>query len=420
MKLDDVDLLDLDQYVESPPFDHLELLRGEAPVHRHAEPDGRGFWVLSRHADIVACSRDPQTFSSSALLGGTVQIEDRPANRDEFAAIEEQVMFMMDPPKHTRYRLLVNKAFTPRMIGALEDRVRMRSESIINSVIEQGACDFVVDMAAILPLHLICDLAGVPESDRGDITRWTNEMLPGGDPEFNLSESTAVEALFNLWAVISGLREQRRAQPADDILTGLTQAEIDGERLSDMEVDAFMLLLLSAGNETTRNALAHGIHAFAQNPDEWAKLQAQPELTASAVEEILRWASPVMLFRRNVTRPVSVRGVTFEEGDKVALSYLSGNRDEDVFENPMEFRVDRSPNDHVTFGGGGPHFCLGANLARLEIRVMFEELLRRTPDIVTTGEPVRLRSRELNAVKHLPVAFSPGPLEHRYAAGLVS
>jgi cholest-4-en-3-one 26-monooxygenase len=405
MRLADIDLLDLDRYVQSPPAAEFELLRREAPVFRHAEPNGPGFWVLSKHADVVACSRDPKTFSSRAELGGTVDLEER--ERDElWSAVMSNVLFMMDPPQHTRYRLLVAKAFSPKVVAALDQRVRARSAALIDDAVERGSCDFVADVASHLPLAVISDLVGVPRESHGQFIKWMNEMLPGEDPEYQTSDATFEQAMLEVYRFLGDLRDKRRREPSDDLVSALAFAESDGETLTDLEIDSFLVLLISAGSETTRNALAQGMLALLQYPGQWATMRANPDILPTAVEEILRWSSPIMMFRRNVTEDVSVRDVRMRVGDKVGLSYYSANRDEEVFGDPEVFRVDRLPNDHVVFGGGGPHFCVGASLARLELRVFFEELMLRSPQMEIAGEPERLRNRDLNALKYLPMTFT--------------
>jgi cholest-4-en-3-one 26-monooxygenase len=275
--------------------------------------------------------------------------------------------------------------------------------ALIDAVIEKGQCDFVVDVAAELPLQVIAELIGVPMEDRHKIFDWSNRMIGSEDPEYLVSADKVQEAQVEMFMYANQLAAERRKEPRDDIVTTLLNAEIDGDKLSEMDFNLFFLLLAVAGNETTRNAIAHGMHAFLQNPDQYELLVDDPSLVDSATEEILRWASPVMYFRRNVTADVELRGEQIKAGDKVAIYYISANRDEEIFDEPFTFDVRRDPNPHIAFGGGGPHFCLGANLARMEIRVLFEELVQRVPKVDALGDAERLRSNFIAGIKHLPV-----------------
>ena len=321
---------------------------------------------------------------------------------------------MTDPPRHTRYRLLVNKGFTPRMIGLIETHLAYRAELIVDQVIERGECEFVTDLAAELPLQAIAEIMGVPQEERHLIFDWTNRMVGADDPEYGDPDdkADATMAAAELYVFASALGEARRADPRDDIVTKLINAEIDGDKLTPEEFELFILLLAVAGNETTRNATAHGMHAFMTHPDEFAKLQAHPELMPSAIEEVLRWSSPVLCFRRQATADIELRGKQIKAGDKIAMWHVSGNRDEEAFDDPFRFDITRTPNDHIAFGGGGAHFCLGANLARLELRLLFEQLAARTPDMSIAGDIERLRSNFIGGIKHIPVKFTPGQRLH--------
>jgi cholest-4-en-3-one 26-monooxygenase len=278
---------------------------------------------------------------------------------------------------------------------------------MIDKVGEKGECDFVTDIAAELPLQVIAEIMGVPQEDRHLVFDWSNRMIGADDPEYSESREAAFAASAELYAYANSLAAQKRANPDDDIISVLLQAEVDGDRLTELEFDLFFLLLTVAGNETTRNLIAHGQLALMEHPDQRAKLLDDPSRLGTAVDEMLRWGTPVMHFRRTAQRDTEIRGQRIAEGDKIVIFYISANRDEDVFDDPYTFDVERSPNEHVAFGGGGPHFCLGANLARLEIRVMFEELLRRVPDMELSGPAVRLRSNFINGIKHMPVSFTP-------------
>jgi cholest-4-en-3-one 26-monooxygenase len=401
-----IDLYDPDQYVIGVPHETFARLRREAPVVWCEEPGGPGFWSVVKYADVQMINREWELFSSA-------QGTNIPDWTDEQSGLG-MMMLYMDPTKHTRYRLLVNKGFTPRMINRLKETIVQRATTIVDGVIERGECDFVVDIAAELPLQAIADLMGVPMEDRHKLFDWSNRMVGSEDPEYQSSDDLTTQAQTEMYLYANALAAEKRAHPSDDIISTLIKAEIDfeGERhqLSELEFDLFFMLLSVAGNETTRNLIAHGMLAFFENPDQWQKLVAQPQLLDSAVEEMLRWGSPVMHFRRTANRDFELRGQPIKAGDKVVIWYISANRDEDVFDDPFRFDITRSPNDHVAFGGGGPHFCLGANLARMEIKVMFDELVRRLPDLRQAGPAQRLRSNFINGIKHIPVEFEPKKL----------
>jgi cholest-4-en-3-one 26-monooxygenase len=403
MNLDTIDLTNKDVFVEGVPHDWFAALRREAPVHWHPEPDGGpGFWCVTRYDDVVSVNRDNQTYSSNRAA---VFIWDLPPEE-----LEQQRLMMlnMDPPMHTRYRRLVNKGFSPRMVEELEQTIRERTRVILDRLAPRHECDFVVDVAAELPLQVIADILGVPQSDRHKMFDWSNRMIGSEDPEYGVSQEQAQEASMELFAYAAKLAEDKRSQDprGTDLVSVLSEAEVEGERLTQLEIDLFFMLLTVAGNETTRNLISHGLLALLDHPDQLARLRAHRELLPTAVDEMLRCASPVMHFRRTATRDLVLHDTPISEGDKVVIWYASANRDEAVFENPMRFDIARSPNEHVAFGGGGPHFCLGANLARLEIRVIFDELLDRWDNLELTGEPSRLRSNFINGIKHIPLRFS--------------
>jgi cholest-4-en-3-one 26-monooxygenase len=401
--LAEIDLLDRDRFTQGIPHEWFTWLRANAPVFHHDEPDGDGFWVITRYDDIVTANRDAASFSSSQDLGGVVMLEGptAPLPGTEMAG---NMMLFMDPPSHTRYRKLVNRGFTPRMIAALEVHVRELTAAIVEAAKAKGECDFVVDVAAELPLEVIAELLGVPREDRHKLFDWSNRMVGSEDPEYQVAEEHVTAAQIDMFVYAQELATKRRAEPRDDIVSTLLAAEIEGDQLSDMDFNLFFMLLSVAGNETTRNAIAHGMNAFLEHPDQWDLLVSDPDAhIAGAVEEILRWASPVMYFRRNAKRDVELGGQTIRAGEKISLWYVSANRDESIFDEPFRFDITRDPNPHIAFGGGGPHFCLGAQLARLEIRLLFEELARRTPKLEALGAPKRLRSNFIGGIKHLPV-----------------
>jgi cholest-4-en-3-one 26-monooxygenase len=402
MTLEDVNLADSRNFVPGVPHEMFEVLRREAPVWFHPGTDEvEGFWCIVKYADLVELSRDPGHASSA--LGG-ITLHDA---SDEDLELQRQMMLMMDPPKHTKLRKLVNKGFTPRMIGQLEEHIRDVTKSIVDGVAKRGECDFVVDVAAELPLQVIVEMMGVPDEDRHKIFDWSNRLIGSEDPEYNVSRDEAIGAATEMFMYSTELAAAKRKTPGEDIISTLLQAEVEGNQLTDTEFNLFFQLLSVAGNETTRNLISNGMNFLFEHPDQREKLAADRSLLPGAIDEMLRYASPVMYMRRTAPEDFELRGQTIRAGDKLALWYISANRDEDVFDDPNRFEITRSPNDYVAFGGGGPHFCLGANLAKLEIRVMFDEILDRLPDIELAGDVQRLRSNFINGIKHMPVKFTP-------------
>ena len=324
-------------------------------MHLTEHPEGHSYWSVTSYDEVVAASRDGQLFSNER--GGVFMFE----MEEEMLAQQNMLMLMMDPPRHTRYRLLVSRAFTPRNIRALEEYIDRTATEIVDNVIERGECDFVTDLAAELPLQVIAEMMGVPQQDRKLIFDWSNRMIGSEDPEFAQEEGDAENAMTELFAYSHALVDERRANPRDDILTALTQAEIEGDVLSELEIDLFFLLLAVAGNETTRNLTANGMHALFQHPDQLARAAGRPRRSWRArPRRCCATAAPVMYFRRTATADTVLGGKEIKAGDPVVLWYISGNRDESHFEAPDEFRIDRTPNEHIAFGGRGPHFCLGA------------------------------------------------------------
>jgi cholest-4-en-3-one 26-monooxygenase len=399
----DLDLLDLDMFQRGEQDEVFARLRREAPVSWQEHPHGRGFWSVVQHGDVVTVNRDATLFSSEV---GSISLLD-PDERANAVGADTRgaMMIATDPPRHTRYRRLVNSGFTPRTMKAIEQSLAGRATKIIDLVIEKGSCDFVTDVAAELPLQAIADIMGVPQQDRGRLFDWSNRMVGLDDPEYASTDGTV--ASTELYAYVNDLARQRRADPRDDIVTLLVNAEIDGDSLSEVEFDMFMLLLTLAGNETTRNSTSWGMWALIEHPEQYARLREQPDLIDSAVEEILRWASPVLHFRRTATADTELHGQRIAKGDKVVMWHISANRDEQVFTEPFRFDITRSPNNHVAFGGGGPHHCLGAYLARMQLRLMIGEIVARIPDMELAGKPELLRSNVLRGVKHMPVVFKP-------------
>ena len=416
IRAEDIDLSSIDFWGQAPELREagFAALRREKPVSFHKEfepppnvplPRGPGYWALSKHRDVLTASRDAEAFCS----GKGSQIPDLPEAMNEFFGS----MINMDDPKHGRLRRIVSRGFTPRALGKLEAGVQRRAKQTIDRVIDKGRCDFVTEIAAPLPLEIICDMMGIPESQTKFVFEKTNVILGLGDPEYVPEGTNLLMAALNAGQALAGLMNdlvaERRKQPQDDLTSALLAAELEGESLAPPELASFFVLLVAAGNETTRNAISHGMKALTDFPDQRRKWAADFEGVApTALEEIVRWASPVMHFRRTATRDTELSGQKIREGEKVVLWYGSANRDEDVFEAPYQFDVTRTLNEHVGFGGPGPHHCLGANLARREMRVMFREILSRLPDLEITGPPEYLRSNFIHGIKRMPCEWRAG------------
>ena len=400
MSLADSNLL-ADTWGKGVPIDQFDRLRREDPVHWHPEPNDTGFWAVTRHADVVAVSRDPELFSSEL---GSPFIS---TQTDEAMEQIRLSILGMDGAKHHRYRRLVSKGFTPRVIAQLESQIVNRAEAIADTVCERGECEFVQEVAAQLPLQMICDMIGLPESDWQRMFELSNKMVGFDDPDLQATPEDGANAAAEIYGYCDAIANDRRANPRDDLMTALVQAEIDGDRLDDLELNLFFVTLVVAGNETTRNLITHGALALIEHPDQADRLRADPSLYPSAVEEMLRWGSSIHNFRRTATRDTVLSGQEIKAGDKVVIYYLAANRDPEIFENPHLFDIGRTPNDHVAFGGGGIHFCLGANLARSEIKAMIRQVVERMPNLELDGEVSRMRSDFINGIKSMPVRFTP-------------
>ncbi len=384
-------------------------LRREAPIKFFHEVEfegiepGPGHWALTKLDDVFYASRHPEIFSSYPNITIGDQI---PEVAEYFGS-----MIALDDPRHARLRNIVRSAFTPKVVARIEDSVRERAQQLVSAMIANhpdGNAELVTELSGPLPLQVICDMMGIPEEDHDRIFHWTNIILGFGDPDLTTDFDEFLRVAFDIGAYATALAEDRRVNPRDDLTTSLVAAEVDGERLTSAEIASFFILLAVAGNETTRNAISHGVLALTRYPEQreiwWNDFESVKD---TAVEEVVRWASPVIYMRRTVTRDIELSGVKMAEGDKVTMWYASANRDEDKFANPWLFDVTRTPNHHVGFGGGGAHFCLGANLARREIAVVFEELHRRMPDIAVTEEPSMLLSAFIHGIKRLPVSWTP-------------
>ncbi|GAA1310751.1 cytochrome P450 [Planotetraspora silvatica] len=399
----DINLVDQDQYAsKGAPHDQLRWLRENAPVFWHegdAERNWPGFWALTKHEDVVHVSRHSDLFSSSKKLA---LFDEMPEPQRE---LQRMMMLNQDPPEHTRRRSLVNRGFTPRAIGKLEEHIREICHQLVDEAKAKSSVDFVTDFAAPLPLYVICELLGAPIEDRDKIFEWSNRMIGAQDPDYAADPDEGQTAAMEVYTYANALAAARKDDPQDDIVTKLLQPAENGETLTVDEFDLFVLLLVVAGNETTRNAASGGMLTLFENPDQWARLVADRGLAGSAADEIVRWISPVNLFRRTATTDTVIRGQEIAEGDKVVVFYTSANRDADVFESPDVFDIGRTPNPQIGFGGGGAHFCLGNHLAKLELRVLFEVLAERVPTLQQSGEAARLRSSFINGIKSLPVTL---------------
>jgi len=399
----DINLVDQDHYAsKGAPHDQLRWLRENTPVFWHegdAERGWPGFWALTKHEDVVHVSRHSDLFSSSQKLA---LFDEMPEPQRE---LQRMMMLNQDPPEHTRRRSLVNRGFTPRAIGKLEDHIREICHQLVDEAKAKSSIDFVTDFAAPLPLYVICELLGAPIEDRDKIFEWSNRMIGAQDPDYAAAPDEGQNAAMEVYAYANALAAARKDDPQDDIVTKLLQPAENGETLTVDEFDLFVLLLVVAGNETTRNAASGGMLTLFEHPDQWTRLVADRGLAGPAADEIVRWISPVNLFRRTATTDTVIRGQEIAEGDKVVVFYTSANRDADVFESPDVFDIGRTPNPQIGFGGGGAHFCLGNHLAKLELRVLFEVLAERVPTLQQAGEAARLRSSFINGIKSLPVTL---------------
>lgn len=405
------DITDHDTYLSGFPHAAFARMRAEEPVARVTEHDGSQFWAVTKHADVIEVSRDYKRFSAAR----GIRIEQMAD--DELHA--RRTMMELDPPEHTRLRRLVQPGFTPKVVATYEIAFRKLAGQVLDTVVPMGEFDFVTEIARELPIRLLCRLLGVPEADAGRLVAWGDQMISNADPEYTpviIDKDDTEEyrllpfrspAALEVFRYAEEVALERRDNPADDVITSLLHAEPDGEPLTDLEFKNFFTLMMVAGNETTRHTISHGLIYLANHPDQLEEWQADPKgMSGLATEEILRASGVTMHFRRTATEDTEIRGVPIAKGDRVVLWYTSANYDEDAFDDPFRFDLRRDPNNHVSFGTGR-HVCLGAALARLEVRILFEELLARVSNFEITGEPDRLRSNFISGIKHLSVRMSP-------------
>jgi cytochrome P450 len=408
VRLDEIDLSSHDAFVEEVPLWAFKELRERDPVHWQPEPTpNHGFWAITRFHDIEDILRDTRSFSSAHGITLEEQTEEEVEAR--------RSMIDMDPPNHSRQRRLVSKLFTRSAVAQYEGFVREQARLVLDRGLPQGEFDFVEEISRELPIRVLARIMGVPDQDLPMCVELGDAMIAQADPEYSRAVIDRVDtseyrllpfrspAAVELMAYGHDLAEQRRADPRDDLVTKLVQSEVDGERLTKAQFDNFFCLLIVAGNETTRHAITHGTKALVDHPDQWQRLRDDSALMPVAAEEILRFGSPTMHFRRTATQDLQIHDTPVKQGEKVVVWFVSGNFDEEVFPDAERFDVGRDPNPHMAFGSGGPHVCLGAHLARLEVRVMFEEMVPRLRSLEITGPIERLRSNFINGIKHMPV-----------------
>jgi cholest-4-en-3-one 26-monooxygenase len=401
----DFDFLDPDINLVALPVEELAELRKTDPIHWVDVPAGtggfgdKGYWLVTKHADVKEISKRNDVFSS--WQNGAIPVWPKEMQFEQIE-LQRNVMLNMDAPHHTRLRKIISRGFTPRAIGRLEEELAQRAQNIAKSAASAGTGDFVEQVSCELPLQAIAGLLGVPQDDRDKLFRWSNEMTGGEDPEY--AHIDPAQSSMELIMYAMAMAEERGKNPTDDIVTTLIQADIDGEKLTDDEFGFFVIMLAVAGNETTRNSITHGMIAFSQHPEQWELFKK--ERPSTAADEIIRWATPVSAFQRTALEDVELGGVTIKKGQRAVMSYRSANFDEEVFDDPHSFNILRDPNPHVGFGGTGAHYCIGANLARMTINLIFNAVADHMPDLRPVGEPERLRSGWLNGIKHWQVDYT--------------
>lgn len=394
--LSDIDLTDASVWEQGPPHEWLDRLRTEAPVHWHPESDGPGFWAITRHEDVRRISTAPLEFSS--WVGGPTRLE--PESMDQV----RMIIIGMDPPEHREFRNIVAKAFTPKMIGQLEQSLRAETARVVGELRDRNSCDFVTDVAALIPMWSISELMGVPEADRFRLYELSHALIDDQDPEVAPTPETSTNSSIEIFGYANELAARERANPTGSLTSMLLEAEVDGRKLTDVEYTLFFMFLIVAGNETTRTASSHGLNTLIEHPEAMAQLRADPGLIPGAVEEILRWQPPIHHFRRTATGDTTIGDQAIAEGDKVIMWYAGSNRDPAVFDDPHTFRIGRTPNPQQSFGIG-EHFCLGANLARLSLRLLFTELLGTIDNIELEAPPRRLHSNLINGIKEMRIRY---------------
>ncbi|MDT5084319.1 MAG: cholest-4-en-3-one 26-monooxygenase [Mycobacterium sp.] len=404
----DFDFLDPDVNLVGLPVAELAHLRESEPIHWVDVPDGcggfedNGYWLLTKHTDVKEVSRRSDIFSS--WQNGAIPTWPKEMTREN-VELQRNVMLNMDAPHHTRLRKIISRGFTPRAIGRLEDELAQRAQNIAQTAAAAGSGDFVEQVSCELPLQAIAGLLGVPQEDRDKLFRWSNEMTGGEDPEY--ADVDPAQSSMELIMYAMAMADERGKNPTDDIVTTLIQADIDGEKLSDDEFGFFVIMLAVAGSETTRNSITHGMIAFANNPDQWELYKK--ERPSTAADEIVRWATPVTAFQRTANDDTELSGVQIKKGQRLVMSYRSANFDDEVFDDPYSFNILRDPNPHVGFGGTGAHYCIGANLARMTINLIFNAVADHMPDLKPISTPERLRSGWLNGIKHWRVDYTGNP-----------
>ncbi|MBE9375554.1 cytochrome P450 [Saccharopolyspora sp. HNM0983] len=404
------DFTDPDLNLAGIPHEQFAALRRSAPVHwveqepsacaGMSEESGTGYWAVTKHADILAVSKNSAVFSNRA---NAAIIRNPETSTRESIEMTKVVIINQDPPAHTQLRKIISRGFTPRVLKTLEGALRERARRIVGEAVENGEGNFVDQIAAQLPLEVIGDMLGVPAEDRRKIFDWTNQMTGSEDPDLARADNDAEAAATEVLTYSMGLAADRRENPRDDIVTKLVNADVDGRGLTDDEFGFFVIALAVAGNETTRNATAHGMNAFFDNPEQWELWKSERPTTM--MDEVTRWATPVISFQRTALDDIELNGSMIEKGQRVGLFYASANHDEEVFTDPFTFDITRDPNPHLAFGGQGVHYCIGANLARMEIRQIFDAVADMAPGVRRAGEAKRLRSGWLNGIKELPVRY---------------
>ena len=401
----DFDFLDPDVNLAGLPVAELAELREAEPIHWVDVPSGcggfedKGYWIVTKHADVKQVSKRNDAFSSRQ--NGAIPVWPKEMKFEQIE-LQRNVMLNMDAPHHTRLRKIISRGFTPRAIARLEEELAQRAQNIAKSAAAEGSGDFIEQVSCELPLQAIAGLLGVPQDDRDKLFRWSNEMTGGEDPQY--ADIDPAQSSMELIVYAMAMADERGKNPTDDIVTTLIEADLDGEKLSDDEFGFFVIMLAVAGNETTRNSITHGMIAFSQNPDQWELFKK--ERPSTAADEIVRWATPVSAFQRTANEDLELGGVQIKKGQRLVMSYRSANFDEEIFEHAHTFDILRDPNPHVGFGGTGAHYCIGANLARMTINLIFNAVADHMPDLKPIGEPERLRSGWLNGIKHWQVDYT--------------